>query len=90
MGVAVGLGARHLVSKVELLVSLARIKSSRDTVGVLQRRRDGGRIGPGGGSGAVDIDEVRRRWRGLCVITPAGAGVGLKGFAGAEGRVGRG
>ena len=87
LGEAVGLGARHLVG--EIVVALARVKGSRDTVRVLQLRRDVCRIGTAG-SGAVDIDQVWRRWRGLCVITPAGAGVGLKGFAGAEGRVGRG
>lgn len=84
---AMGLGARHLVG--EIVFALTRVKCGRDTVGVLQLRRAICRIGAAG-SGAVDIDQVWRRWRGLCVITPAGAGVGLKGFAGAEGRVGRG
>jgi hypothetical protein len=88
--VAVRLRARHLVGKV-LVVALARVKGGRNTVGVLQLRWEGRGIGADSSRGAVDIDEVRRRRRGLLwEITPAGGGVGLKGFAGAEDRVGRG
>jgi hypothetical protein len=82
------LGPRHLVGEVVLLLlALARVKNTRHAVGVLQLRRKGGGVKPrGSGTGAVDIDEVWWRLRGLrCVIA-----VGLKGFAGAGGRVGRG
>lgn len=92
-----GLRARYLVG--EILFTLTRIKGARNTIRMLQLRREVGGIGTAdcrsrtstSSSSAVDIDEVWRRWRGLlCEITPADAGVGLKGFAGAEGRVGRG
>lgn len=87
LGEAVRLRARHLIGKI--VFALTRLKCARDAGRVLQLRREVGRM-RSAGSVAVDIDQVRRRRRGLCVITPAGAGVGLKGFAGAEGRVGRG
>ncbi len=98
-----GLRAGDLVGKVLQLVPLARVEHARHAVGVLQLGRERGRgvarVVRGGSSSAVDIDEVRRWWMWsslllcvLCVIviTPSAAGVGLKGFAGAEGRVGRG
>ena len=76
--VAVGLGARHLVRKIGLLL-VTVVEGSSDGVGVLQLR-NGARVG----RVAVNVDPVRRRRRGLLRLV-ADAGVVIAGGSGGSG-----
>ena len=71
--VAVGLGARHLVREIGLLL-VTVVEGGSDGVGVLQLR-NGARVGR---RVAVNVDPVRRRRRGLLHLV-ADAGVVIAG-----------
>jgi hypothetical protein len=104
VAVRVGLGACHLLGEIQVALLLARVKGGRDAVGMLQLRGssavDINEVCRRRGRGVLLVLLVLvlqmllllllLRVLLLCEITPGGAGVGLKGFAGAEGRVGGG